>query len=171
MDDRKPKVSHINVGGNRIGLRDLDQALTNVASKNLTDDNELKQTLVEEVRSLKNYIVPSAEERYGTALLREYRRFLGQPVEDVEACGLSIKVLGMGCPTCRRLTDEVMAALTELGIGADVEHVTDVNRIAEYGAVGTPALVINTKIVAVGRVPGRTQLKRFIQAEAHEDPH
>jgi len=171
MNQSEPKISHINVEGNRIGLRDLDEALKSVASRALNNDRELKRALVEEVRSLKNYIVPSAEEKYGAALLREYKRFLGQTVEDDEAAGLSIKVLGMGCPNCRRLTEEVMAALTELGIGADVEHVTDVNHIAEYGAVGTPALVINKKIVSVGRAPGRTQIKQFIEAEAHADPH
>ena len=171
MKDKEPKISHINVEGNRIGLRDLDEALKNVAARALNNDKELERALVEEVRNLKNYIAPSAEEKYGRALLREYRRFLGQAIEDDEAAGLSITVLGMGCPNCRRLTEEVMAALTELGIGADVEHVTDVNQIAEFGAVGTPALVINKKIVSVGRIPGRAQLKQFIEAEAHADPH
>jgi small redox-active disulfide protein 2 len=98
--------------------------------------------------------------------LREYRRFIGEPVEeDQEQAGLSVKVLGRGCPNCRRLTEEVMATLTELGLAADVEHVTDVNQIAEYGATGTPALVINRKIKSVGKVPRRAQIKKWLMEE------
>jgi small redox-active disulfide protein 2 len=165
LTDREPKISQIKVEGNRIGLRDLDEALQSVASRGLSDDGKLERTLIEEVRNRKNYIASAAEAKYGRALLREYREFLGQSAEEDETDSLTIRILGMGCPNCRRLTDEVMAVLTELGIGADVEHVTDVNQIVEYGAVGTPALVINKKIVSVGRVPRRTQIKKYIERE------
>lgn len=167
----EPKISYISVGNSRIGLRDLDDALKNIAAKNLGTEKELKRALIEEVRNLKNFVAPSAEEKYGKALLQQYKRFLGHRVEEEEAEGLNIRVLGMGCPECRRLTDEVMAALSELGIGADVEHITDVNRIAEYGAVGTPALVMNRKIVSVGRVPRRSKIKKWIESEIAADPH
>ncbi len=167
----EPIISYITVAGNRIGLRGLDKALSNVASRNLDNETDLKRALVQEVRNRKNYIAPAAEEKYEKVLLREYKRFLGQPVEEEATDGLTIRILGMGCPECRRLTDEVMEALTELGVGADVEHITDVNHIAEYGAVGTPALVINKKIVSVGRVPRRAQIRKWIEQETNADPH
>lgn len=165
-DYKEPKISQIRVGDHRIGLRDLDEALERVRSKNVSDEEELKRTLVEEVRNMKNYIPASAEAEYERALLREYRRFLGEPVEEKDETGLTIRVLGPGCANCRRLTEEVMATLTELDLGADVEHVTDVNRIADYGIVGTPALVINKRVKSVGRVPGREQIKKWLQEEA-----
>ena len=164
-DRNEPKISRIRVEGHPIGLRNLDDALAVVRSRDIGTEKELKSALVEEVRAMKNYIPASAEAKYEKALLLEYRRFLGEPVEEEEPEGLSVKVLGRGCPNCRRLTQDVMAALNELGIGADVEHVTDVNMIAEYGAVGTPALVINKTVRSVGRVPARNRIKTWLQEE------
>ena len=160
------KISHITLEGHRIGLRNLEDVFANVRSRDISTEEELKRALVEETRDMKNYIPASAEAKYETALLREYRRFLGEPCEEAEEEGLTVRVLGMGCPICRRLTEEVMAALTELKLAADVEHVTDVNQIAEYGAVGTPALVINKKMRSVGKVPARNRIKRWLEEEA-----
>ena len=75
---------------------------------------------------------------------------------------LEIKVLGMGCAQCHSLTQTVMELLTELNCPANLDHVTDIKEIARYGVMGTPALVINGKIVMVGRVPPRNQLKAWL---------
>lgn len=148
-----------------MGLRDIEETFKAVRSKKLARDDELKHALVKEARNMKNYIPDSVEREYEVALLREYHRFFNEPFEEEEDAGLSIKVLGMGCPTCERLTEEVMAALTELGLGADVEHVTDMNRISEYGVMGTPALVINKKARSVGRVPKVDEIKKWLGEE------
>ena len=161
----EPKISRISVDGQPIGVRDLHVALDNVRRRSLRDESDLRRALVEEMRNLKNYMPESAETKYEKALLREYRRYLGEPAEEDEQEGLFIRILGRGCPNCRQLTEEVMAALSELGLGADVEHVTDINEIAEYGAVGRPALVINEKIKSVGRIPGRGHIKQWLQEE------
>jgi protein-disulfide isomerase len=55
-----------------------------------------------------------------------------------------------------------MAATSELNIPADILHVTDVREIASYGVMGTPALVINGKVVTVGKIPSRASLKEAI---------
>jgi small redox-active disulfide protein 2 len=170
MSDYKgPKISQINVADHRVGLRNLEEALEKVRSRSISDEDELKRALVEEMRNMKNYIPASAEHEYGKALLREYRRLLGEPIEEDEEAGLTVKVLGMGCPNCHRLNEEVMAALTELNLGADVEHVTDLNRIAEHGAVGTPALIINDKVRCVGRVPTRNQIRKWLEEETNRE--
>ena len=165
-DYKEPKISQINIGGHRVGLREIEEAFKKVRSQAITNEDALKHALVEEIRAMKNYIPDSAEAKYENALLREYRQFLGEPVGADEPEGLAIKVLGMGCPNCDRLTEEVMAALSELGLGADVEHVTDMNRISEYGVMGTPALVINKKTRSVGRVPRSDEIKKWLHEEA-----
>ena len=161
----EPKISQTSVGGNRIGLRNLEEALENVRLRKLCGEDALRRALVEETRNMKNYIPASAEQDYEKALLRECRRFLNEPFEEDEEAGLIVRVLGRGCPNCRRLTEEVMAALAELSLGADVEHITEIDRIAEYGAVGTPALIINKTIRSVGRVPARNQIVRWLKEE------
>lgn len=167
MDDyRQPEITQIRINNARIGLRDLKDALREVRLKGIKDEEELKRALVEEIRKRKNYIAPSAEAEYKKALFREYRRFMGETVEEEEEGeGLVIRVLGQGCPTCHRLTEEVMASLTELNLEADLEHVTDVNEIADYGVVGTPALIINKKVKCVGKVPRRSRIKAWLEDE------
>ena len=85
----------------------------------------------------RNYIPASAQEEYKRAFLREFKKALGEKVEE-ERSGLSIKILGPGCPSCDRLEQTVMAVLGELGLPGDVEHVRDVKEIAAAGGLWRP---------------------------------
>ena len=71
-------------------------------------------------------------------------------------------VLGPGCSQCNRLEQTVKQALTEMGLPASLEHVTDVKEMAKYGFVSTPALVINDKIVSRGTVPSVKNIKELL---------
>ena len=79
---------------------------------------------------------------------------------------LRIRVLGAGCPRCDRVMTDVRAVLAELGLTADLEHVKNLDRIAESGLVATPALVINGKIVSAGRVPARKEISGWLKSAA-----
>ena len=70
-----------------------------------------------------------------------------------------VKVLGSGCPNCRRLTELTEQALAELGRPEHVEKVTDYAEIAAYGVMATPALVVGERVVMAGRIPGLDSLK------------
>jgi len=65
---------------------------------------------------------------------------------------LNIKVLGTGCSKCLKLENNVKDTIALLGIDAEVEKVTDLNKIMSYGVLMTPGLVINEKVVSFGRV-------------------
>jgi hypothetical protein len=56
-----------------------------------------------------------------------------------------------------------MEVLTELELAADFEHVTGIKKIARYGILQSPALLINNKIVAKGSVPSKTQLIEWLK--------
>ena len=64
---------------------------------------------------------------------------------------MDIKVLGGGCKKCEALLAAVREAVAGKGIEADVEYVTDMARILEYGIMSTPALMIDGKVVSAGR--------------------
>ena len=78
---------------------------------------------------------------------------------------MNIKVLGTGCPSCKRLEKNVYEALDELKVKADVEKVTEVKDIMSYGVMSTPALVIDEKVVFSGQVPMVSKLVEIIQKE------
>ena len=78
---------------------------------------------------------------------------------------MEIKVLGPGCPNCKKLLQMVEDTVEELKIEARVHYVTDMMEIANTGLIGTPGLMINGRIVLSGRVPSRLELKERIQAK------
>ena len=65
---------------------------------------------------------------------------------------MNIKVLGGGCCKCENLLGAVKEAVAEKGIEAEIEYITDMARIMEYGIMSTPALMIDNKVVSMGRV-------------------
>jgi small redox-active disulfide protein 2 len=107
--------------------------------------------------------VDKVRDAYAVAFLREYKKFIGQPVEDDRPEVPQIKVLGPGCPNCDRLEQELMGLMAELGLPADLEHIRDVVEIGRYGVMSVPALVINGKVVAAGSIPPRKKLKALLQ--------
>ena len=71
-------------------------------------------------------------------------------------------MLGRGCPRCDRLEMDLMALLTELKLQADLEHVRDPVAISSYGVMGSPGLVINGEVKAVGNIPPASVLKTWL---------
>jgi len=58
---------------------------------------------------------------------------------------------------------KIMNILSELNIQGDIEHVRDIREIGKYGVMGTPALIINGVVIAVGNVPPKTKLIEWIK--------
>jgi small redox-active disulfide protein 2 len=75
---------------------------------------------------------------------------------------MKIEILGTGCPKCKKLTENVEAALNEKGLNAEIVKVTDINKIIEYGVMTSPALVIDGKVVSAGRTLTTEEIGRLI---------
>jgi hypothetical protein len=65
---------------------------------------------------------------------------------------------------CDMLERNIIDALSEMKIAAVVEHITDVKKIGEYGILGMPALLLNGKVLSVGTVPSKYQIKEWLRA-------
>lgn len=74
-----------------------------------------------------------------------------------------IKILGSGCKKCITLTDNTQAALHDLGLTAEVVKVTDFAAIAAHGVMSTPALVIDDKVVSVGKVLSSAEVAALLK--------
>lgn len=68
------------------------------------------------------------------------------------SCNLRIKVLGAGCKSCHQQYENAKKAVTDMGLPAEVEYITDMQKVMEYGVMSMPALVVNETVVAAGRV-------------------
>lgn len=81
---------------------------------------------------------------------------------------LTIKILGTGCPNCRRLEAETRATLDALEPAIDYElvKVIDFMEIADYGVLSVPGLVMNETVVCSGRIPKREQIVQWARDAA-----
>lgn len=154
----------VRVGKNEVGLIGLTEIFEGLKGKRQEPDALLEEMLVEEVQK-KNYIPHGAREEYKKGLLREFRKFLGEAVQEERREVLEVTILGPGCPSCNRLEQEVMAVLSEVGFAADLRHVTAPEAVIQYGIFATPALVINGKVKSKGTIPSRSMIRAWLEEE------
>lgn len=76
---------------------------------------------------------------------------------------LDIKVLGPGCVNCIKLENLVKEVIQELNIPARIEKVTEREKFLEYGIMMTPALIVNGKILAMGKIPTKPTLENWLK--------
>lgn len=76
---------------------------------------------------------------------------------------MEIKVLGPGCAKCQQTEKVVKEAVTEAGVAADIEKVTDMMKIAGYGVFGTPAVVVNGEVKSVGKIPKKQDVLTWLK--------
>jgi small redox-active disulfide protein 2 len=65
---------------------------------------------------------------------------------------MKIQVLGTGCAKCKQLTANAEKAVATLGVDATVEKVEDLREIMKFGVMTTPALVVDGKVRAAGKL-------------------
>jgi small redox-active disulfide protein 2 len=167
MRPKQPDVSQIKIGQHSygiVGLKDALKALSETHTKQ--PDEEVAEELLTRL-SKKNYIPEKSREKFGHAFVREFRKYLGQPFAEEKSELLEIKVLGAGCAVCDGIENQIMEALTEIGIAADLEHIREADRIAEYKVKTTPALIINGEIMGSGGIPTKSDIYNWLREYGH----
>lgn len=84
---------------------------------------------------------------------------------------MEIKVVGSGCTNCKKLLENVKNANEALQMNAKIIYVTDMLEIAKLGIIRTPGLIINDKIVSLGRVLNFEEAKVMIEKANIKDPN
>lgn len=73
-----------------------------------------------------------------------------------------VKVLGAGCASCQKMLENAKVAVENKGLDIEVEYITDLIKITEYGVMTVPALVVNDKVVSIGKVLKADEIEKFI---------
>ena len=76
---------------------------------------------------------------------------------------MKIQILGTGCAKCNALTQATEKAAQALGLPYELEKVTDLKQIMAFGVMTTPALVLDGKVKASGKVPSQDELKTLLK--------
>jgi len=152
------------IGNTQVGLMGLKGIFEELKTQRGKPESDLKKMLVEKAGK-HNYIPSSVKEEYAKALFREFKKSLGEKVEEERSGFLEVAILGPGCYSCNKLEKDVMAVLSESGIQASLNHVTDPKLMAQYGIVITPTLVINGKVKSKGTLPSKSMIKKWLEEE------
>ena len=75
---------------------------------------------------------------------------------------MNVKILGSGCPNCQRLEANTKQALRELKLEAEVEKITNLEKVMSYGIMSTPAIVMDEEVISYGIVPSVEEIKKLI---------
>ena len=73
-----------------------------------------------------------------------------------------IQILGTGCAKCRQLAENAEKAVKEMDGEYEVEKITDINRITEFGVLVTPALALDGMLLVSGKVLSAMEIKKII---------
>lgn len=76
---------------------------------------------------------------------------------------MKIEILGTGCPKCKQLYENAQNAVKEENIESEIIKVEKINNIMTYGIMITPAIVINGKVKAAGKVSSVEEIKNWIK--------
>jgi hypothetical protein len=157
------EITQIRVKGNLVGITGLQKAMADMsAAYSRQTDEAIGRELIKRL-SGRNYMPESAKNAYAQAFAHEFRKYLGQPVEEESSTVLTVVILGPGCANCNRLETDVRNVLAEINAPAEMIHVTDALEISKYGLMGLPALVINKKVVSVGTAPDKKKIKQWME--------
>ena len=83
--------------------------------------------------------------------------------KNIEDTNSKIKILGSGCKKCNTLEQNTKDALKDMNMDVSIGHVTDFSKIAQYGVMTTPALVISEKVVSYGKVLSKNEILEILE--------
>ena len=93
-----------------------------------------------------------------------------QVAKSVECCcGTSVngiccvKVLGAGCRACHEQYENAKTAVKALGLDVEVEYITDMEKVMVYGVMSMPAIVVNEKVVSMGKVLKAADMEKLLR--------
>ncbi|MDD5169750.1 MAG: thioredoxin family protein [Syntrophales bacterium] len=76
---------------------------------------------------------------------------------------MEIKILGPGCAKCHQVEKLLQEVVAESGVDTKIIHVTDFKEIAAYGVFTTPSVVVDGKVVSVGKIPRKEEIKGWLK--------
>lgn len=74
---------------------------------------------------------------------------------------MKVEILGTGCAKCRKTEEMIEKAIKEVGVQAEIVHVTDLNEIIDRGVMMTPAVFVDGVKKVEGKVPSEPEIRSW----------
>ena len=75
---------------------------------------------------------------------------------------MKIEILGSGCKKCTNLAADVEQVAKQMSLSFELEKVTDMDAIFDYGVMSTPAIVIDGIVMTAGNVPTKNEIEQLL---------
>jgi small redox-active disulfide protein 2 len=82
---------------------------------------------------------------------------------------MEIKVLGTGCPKCKKLYEEAQKAIAQAGLEASLSKVEKIDEIMKSAVMMTPALVVAGEVKCAGRIPKVAEIVTWLMNAASKE--
>ena len=76
---------------------------------------------------------------------------------------MKIQILGTGCSKCKQTEANAIKAVDSLGMDADIEKITDINQIIDFGVTATPALAVDGEVRFSGKIPSVEEIEKILK--------
>ncbi len=76
---------------------------------------------------------------------------------------MKVQILGIGCPKCKQTEANARQAIKNLGLDAEIEKITDVNEITDFGVMATPALAVDGEVKISGKIPSVEEIEKLLK--------
>jgi small redox-active disulfide protein 2 len=76
---------------------------------------------------------------------------------------MNVKILGSGCSKCNALENKVRQLNEAHQLHLEIEKVTDLKEIMQYGILMTPGLVVDGVLRSYGNIPKDEQLLQWLK--------
>ena len=76
-----------------------------------------------------------------------------------------VRVLGAGCKSCHQQYENAKEAVRNMGLPVEVEYITDMEKVMTYGVMRMPAVVVNDKVVSMGKVLKSSEIQKLLEKE------
>ena len=155
-------VTKVTIGGNIVGIVDMEEIFQEVKAAGLNDKEHLKDLILDKVKA-KNYIPSKAMPVYREDLYEEYLVFAGElPRRNPYGSKPEMRLFGACCSNCEKIDSMIKNILTRESIMVDYQYIMDMREIARAGIISTPTLMVNGSILLSGRVPAEKEMEKML---------
>ena len=75
---------------------------------------------------------------------------------------MKLQILGKGCSKCVQLANNAEAAAQALSLDYELEKITDINAIIDYGVMRTPALGVDGEVMLEGKIATVDEIQQLL---------
>lgn len=155
-------VTKVAIGGNIVGIVDMEEIFQEVKAEGLNDKEQLKDFILNKVKA-KNYIPSKAMPVYREDLYEEYLSFAGELARrNPSGSKPELRLYGACCSNCEKIDCMIKNILTRESIMVDYQYITDMKEITCAGIMSTPTLMVNGSTLLSGRVPAEKEMEKML---------